>query len=134
LLSTNPKPQNQNQISHSLSILSSSTSFPAPSEVFKANSREEGKRARTQRHTENPYFCPEALPSFKTGPKIPKQAAKKKNQKPKVEGKKRHGMLEIKEDDKGERNFKKTMEPSEENPQKRHGKEGKRGRSEDGNR
>ncbi len=81
-LSTNPKPQNQNQISHSLSIPSSSTNFPAPSEVFKANSREKGKRARTQRHTENPYFCPEALPSFKTGPKIPKQAAKKKQKGP----------------------------------------------------
>jgi hypothetical protein len=43
-------------------------------------------------------------------------------------------MQEKKEDDKGERNREKTIEPSEENPQKRHGTEGKRGRSEDGNR
>jgi hypothetical protein len=33
-------------------------------------------------------------------------------------------MQEKNEDDKGERNREKTIEPSEENPQKRHGKEG----------
>jgi hypothetical protein len=43
-------------------------------------------------------------------------------------------MQKKKEEDKAEANREKTIEPSEENPQKRHGKEGKRGRSEDGNR
>ncbi len=64
-----------------------------------------GKKESARAHKDTqkiPTSVPEALPSFKTGPKIPKQVAKKKKKKkPKVEGKK-------KEDDKGEANREKN--------------------------
>jgi hypothetical protein len=71
-----------------------------------------GKKESARAHKDTqkiPTSVPEALPSFKTGPKIPKQVAKKKKKKkPKVEGKKKPRMQKKKEDDKGEANREKN--------------------------
>jgi hypothetical protein len=51
-----------------------------------------GKKESARAHKDtqiNPYICPEARPSFKTGPKIPKQAAKKLFKKKHTESRKK---------------------------------------------